>query len=63
MFCGEKPVGVNKVDAVSVACDPDCLCHELVLVLLLDVILYQGLVIWFGAKLLMGFFLTADARR
>jgi hypothetical protein len=31
-FGGEKPVGVNKVDAVSVSCDPDCLRHELVLV-------------------------------
>ena len=30
VFCGEKPVGVNKVDAVSVSCDPDCLWHELV---------------------------------
>jgi hypothetical protein len=44
-FCGEKPVGVNEVDAVSVSCDPDCLWHELVLVWLLDVILYQSLLI------------------
>ena len=30
VFCGEKPVGVNEVDAVSVSCDPDCLRHEFV---------------------------------